>query len=151
MEEIIDPERFSKAKEEAEALYKSIGEKVSFNAKGLEHLKFKGRNKARSQRDQYIRLRLLSLAPEIIKKSHTLQGLFETKNFELEKTSSQWKGILRNVVYYEFISVIKKTRVRVLIKKVEDGPKYFWSIIPFWKQSELTGKRHIHNGKPEED
>ena len=159
MEEIIEPEKFEKAKNEAEILYKGIKdvycpyleEKVIFNAKGLEHLKFKSRNKARSKRDQYIRLRLLSLVPDILKKSHTLQGLYETKNFELERTSSRWERILRNATYYEFISVIKKTRVRVIVKQVENGPKYFWSIIPFWKQLETLGRRKLHNGKPEED
>jgi len=44
----IDLEKFDKAKKEAENLYKSIGEvycpyfkeKISFNVKGLEHIKF---------------------------------------------------------------------------------------------------------------
>ncbi|MDP2669015.1 MAG: hypothetical protein Q8P07_04245 [bacterium] len=117
---------------------------------GLEHLKFKGRNRARVPIDQYIRLKLISLAPQVINKSHTLQGLLERKNFEREKTHGKWQSTLRNITYYEFIAVIKKSRVRVIIKQVENGPKYFWSIIPFWKMDSI-GNRKLHNGNPEED
>jgi hypothetical protein len=84
---------FQKAKTEAEEFYKNLSEiycpylqtKVAFNTKGLEHIKFKERGKARSARDQYVRLRLLKLAPEIIQKSHTLQDFYETKHLEQQK------------------------------------------------------------------
>ena len=150
--------KFEKAKVYAEEYYSKIGEiycpyfqeKIAFNAMGLEHLKFKGRNRARSPLDQYVRLRLISLASEIISKSHTLQGLLERKNFEREKTQGKWQSTLRQISYYEFVAVIKRTRVRVIVKQVEAGRKYFWSIIPFWKMDSI-GNRKLHNGNPEED
>ena len=155
----IDVEKFEKAKKEAEDCYKNIQEiycpyfkeKIAFNAKGWEHIKFKGRWKARSRHDQYIRLRLISLASQIIHDSHTLQGLYETHGFEHEKRNKRWDKILRKITYYEFIAVIKRSRVRIIVKQVEDEPKYFWSIIPFWKMDSMTSKRVIHSGRPEID
>lgn len=152
-------EKTNKERAKAELYYKNIGEvfcpyfkeKIKFNAKGLEHVKFKGRRKARSLKDQYMRFRLISFAPEIIKKSHTLQGLSGVKHFEYEKTNSRWESVLKDVVYYEFIAVIKKIRIRVIVKQIDSGHKFFWSIIPFWKINRTNKKRILHNGYPETD
>lgn len=55
----IDQKKIEEIKKEAEEYYKNIDEvycpyfqdKIIFNAKGLEHLKFKGRGKARLNLD----------------------------------------------------------------------------------------------------
>lgn len=150
-------EEFVKAKSTAEATYEKIGEvrcpfletTVSFNAKGLDHLKLKRWNHAREQKDQWVRLKLLHLAPEVIKKSHTLQGLDEVNKLERIKINSRWEMKSINVTYYEFISVLQGCRVRIVVKKVGDGPAYFWSIVPFWKQG--ADKKKLFDGDPEVD
>lgn len=152
-------EQFDKLKSKNEELYKLIGEiycpyfkkKIIFNAKGLEHLKFKSKNHARSQDDQYIRLKLLHLAPEILKLSHTIQGFSERKVFELNRSNHRNEKILVDVFYYEFVAVLEKVRVRIIVKKVGTAPKYFWSIIPYWKVDKVTGKRRMNYGNPEDD
>lgn len=158
MEE-IDQNRFLEAREKAEEEYKKIErvycpyfkEDVVFNAKGIEHIKFKNIRQARSHRDQYIRLRLISLAPKILRASHTCQGFSRRKVFEREKTNSRWEEVMRSVTYYEFVSVVNEVRVRIIVKQVEDGQKYFWSIIPFWKSDPTNNVRKVHSGKPETD
>lgn len=155
----FDIEKFNKIKEKAEDFYKTIGEiycpylkeKIKFNAKGLEHIKFKARNKARSRNDQYMRFKLIHLAPEVIKLSHTVQGLNVIRNFELQKINSRWDRILKDVCYYEFVAVINKARVRVIIKQIDSGQNFFWSIIPFWRMNKELKKRMLHNGNPEID
>ncbi len=155
---LTDDEKFERARSDAEEIYGAIGEaycpylkeRVIFNAKGLEHIKFKRIRQARSRRDQYMRLRLISLAPKILKESHTLQGLCEMRTMERERTHNRWDVIMRNAIFYEFIAVIRDVRVRVIVKEVIGGPKYFWSIIPFWRMNEM-GKRMMHNGRPETD
>ena len=85
----LTDEQFNKLKSKSEEFYKSIGEvhcpyfkeKIIFNAKGLEHLKFKSKNHARSRDDQYIRLKLLHLAPKILELSKTIQGFSARKIF----------------------------------------------------------------------
>jgi hypothetical protein len=152
-------EQFKKEKEKGEKLYKSIGEiycpyfkeKVSFGTQGLEHLKFKRRDKARLEQDQYMRFKLLCIVPEILKLSHTLQGISETKKFERIRIHNRTDNILKSVSYYEFIAVIKRNRIRIIIKQIDGGQKFFWSLIPFWKMNEETMNRVLCEGIPEED
>ncbi len=155
----IEVKKFEEAREKAESEYKGFDLvycpylqcDVIFNAKGWGHLRFKAERQARSHQDQYIRFRLISLAPKILKASHTLQGITKRKQFEHEKTQGRWQYVAREVTFYEFVAVIHEVRVRVIVKQIEDGPKYFWSIIPFWKSDKSNNKRTIHSGRPETD
>ncbi len=152
-------EEFEKIKINGESFYKSITEvycpyfkeKIAFNAQGLEHLKYKYRGKSRLEQDQYMRFKLINLAPEVIKISSSLQGIWETKKFEHIKVHSRLDKILKNVTYYEFIAIIKRNRVKIIIKQIEDGKRIFWSIIPFWGMNRETMTRIFHDGNPEED
>lgn len=161
----IDETKFLRVKQESEAYYKTIGqircpyfgETVSFNSKGLEHLKFKNKNKARVKKDQYIRLKLLKLAPHILEKSHTLQELFETKKFEKQKINSRWETRLIDVSYYGFVAIINGSRIKIIVKEIEGGSKFFWSLIPFWKINQknsgakMENKKILHAGDMEGD
>ena len=91
-----DQKDFNKIKADAENFYKTIGEiycpyfeeKISFNTKGLKHLKFISDRQARPRKDQYSRLKLLPTAKEIITRSHTMQGVWQIKRLEKQKTNS---------------------------------------------------------------
>ncbi|MDO8490228.1 MAG: hypothetical protein Q7S47_02310 [bacterium] len=149
---------FDKTKEQTEAAYKKIGsifcpffnQHISFNAKGLRHLKFKSDQQARSRSDQFVRLRLLYLAPEVLRKSRTLQGIWETRKFEEQKTNSRWKSVMRDIIFYEFVAVLDDFRVKVIVKEVRGSEKYFWSIIPYWKAGNGNGRRILYSGNPDE-
>ena len=150
---------FEEVKNKAEQDYALIGdiycpyfqEKISFNSKGFKHLKFKGDQQARPAKDQYARLKLLHLAPEVLKKSHTVQGIWKIKRFEQQKTSGNWKHTLKDVVYYEFIAVIDSVRIKVVVKEVIGGEKHLWSVIPFWKIDKENGRRILCGGNPDDD
>jgi len=156
---LFTAEQFKEEKEKGEKFYKSINEvycpyfkeKISFGTHGLEHLKFKRRDKARLEQDQYMRFKLLSVVPEILKLSYTLQGISETKKFERIRIHNRTDNILKSVNYYEFIAVMKRNRIRIIIKQIDGGQKFFWSLIPFWKMNEETMGRILHDGIPEED
>ena len=155
----INIEKFKKIKSKAESYYKLIGqvycpyfkEKVNFNVKGLNHIKLKSWAKARSRADQYMRLKLINLAPELVEKTHTLQGYSEAKEFEHKKINSRWENTLTTVYYYEFVAVINSVRIKIIIKQLFGGEKYFWSIIPFWRMNKDGTKRVLFDGKPSED
>lgn len=159
MKQEISKANFDKTKEEGENFYKTLGrvycpyfkEEVSFNAKGLEHLKFKQKNFARSLPDQYIRFKILKFAPEVLKLTKTVQGVSEQKVFELIRSNQRNEHKMANAMYYEFVAILDRTRVRVVVKQVGNAPKYFWSIIPFWKINKENGKRKLHYGSPEHD
>lgn len=154
-----DENDFIETKEKADIFYKNIGqiycpylkEKITFNAKGLRHLKFKSDQQARTRTDQYSRLKLLPLAPKVLELSRTVQGIWETKIFENQKTNSKWKHVLKPVLFFEFIAVLDNVRIKVIVKEVFGGEKHFWSIVPFWRINKNTNKRILHGGNPEND
>ena len=98
-----------------------------------------------------MRLKLLHLAPIVLRASATLQGIWETKTFERVRVHGRTDSILTNVEYYEFVAVIEKIRVKVIVKQVKDGQRFFWSIIPYWGVDKNTQKRKLYSGYPEED
>ena len=134
--------RFEQIKKEAEEQYKKINNvfcpflkrDVNFNTKGLDHIKFKEWNKTRLIPDQFLRLKFLKLAPLVIKKVSTLQEFSKTKTFERVKRNSRWEKILIPVKYYGFVAIIDfKVKIKIIVKEIENGEPFFWSIIPFWK------------------
>ena len=154
-----DEDDFGKVKADAEAFYATVNEvycpyfkeKITFNAKGLRHLKFKSDKVARTLEDQYARLKLIKYAPAVIQDSKTLQGIRETKRFELQNMNSRWEHVLKEVNYYEFIAVIESMRVKVIVKQIMDNPRYFWSVIPFWKIDKENNRRILHDIGREDD
>ncbi len=90
----ISDEQIEKIMNQSETFYKSLSEifcpylkaPIYFNSKGWEHLRFKSRSKARNKKEQYLRLKLVKYAPEIISKSHTLQGIWQTNEWEPQKS-----------------------------------------------------------------
>ena len=85
-----DERDFDEVSKKAEELYASIGEvhcpyfgeQIAFNARGLKHLRFKSDQVARSCSEQYARLKLFSLAPQVLSLSRTVQGISHTKHLE---------------------------------------------------------------------
>ena len=150
---------FEKTKELGEKLYKETAEvycpyfkeKVSFTHHGLNHLKFKKIDKLRPIQDQYMRFKLLHLAFVVVRSSNTLQGFLETKKFERIRIHSRNDVILKPVKYYEFLAVIDRNRIKIILKQIDNGTIFFWSIIPFWGMDKDTMTRIFHEGSPEED
>ena len=150
---------FGKVSADAEAFYATIGEvrcpyfeeKIAFNAAGFKHLKFKSDKVARPRSEQYARLKLLTLAPRVLGLSRTVQGIWETKRFERMRMHSRTDTILKPVSYFEFIAVLDNVRVKVVVKQVNGGQKFFWSIIPYWKIDSVNSRRILHSGEPEHD
>ena len=152
-------EDFEKTKIKAEELYDTIkevhcpyfDEKIAFNVKGIKHLKFKTDQQARSQADQYARLKLIHLAPEVLKLSKTVQGISEKRKIEYQKMNGRWERVMKLVRHYEFIAVLRGVRVKVIVKEVAGGDKHFWSVIPFWGIDKENSSRILFSGNPEFD
>lgn len=150
---------FGEVYQKGKEFYETIGKvfcpyfqsAISFNELGMEHLHYKKREKFRPEQDQYMRFKLISYAPEIIKRSHTIQGLLETSQFEKVRSHNKTEYVMKFVRFYEFIAVIKRSRIKIIVKQIGDGEKFFWSIIPFWGMDITTKSRILHDGVPEED
>ncbi len=160
----VDDKKFDKLRKQAENDYESIGkvwcpylkEDIHFNTTGFQHLLFKSWNRTRSRNEQFIRLKLLPLAVEVISKSHTLQEYNESRIFVRQKINSRWQKILKTVRYYVFIVVIrdKKVRIKVIVKEIDGGAKFFHSLYPSWKVAKDSfgaRKKIFYSGDLEQD
>jgi hypothetical protein len=156
-------DKFNQIKRDAETFYEGIESvrcpyfqgDIHFNVKGWDHLIFKEWNKTRPISDQYSRLRHIKLAPDVIASSRTLQGAWTTNKFErVKKKDGSWQRILKLTTYYEFIAIMEshgsKVRVKVIVKQIDGGERFFLSIIPFWGVDK-KGDRIMHSGDPEND
>jgi ketopantoate reductase len=149
---------FTQILQKAQAVYPTFGaikcpyfgENVQFNAQDLEHLRRKAWNRGRDRVDQFMRLKHISRAPEILRLSRTVQGIQETHEWERRRRHGQWEKLLVAVTYYEFVAVLDRRRFKVIVKQLPAGDRIFWSLIPFWRQSE-QGRRLLHNGNPAQD
>jgi hypothetical protein len=151
-------DEFNQVLHKAQESYATLGKiycpyfqnSVHFNAQGLEHLRRKTWNRGREQRDQFMRLKHLAIAPEILRSSHTVQGIQQTNEWERRKRHGRWEQLLVPVAYYEFVAVLRERRFKVIVKQLSGGERLFWSLIPFWRQSDF-GKRILHDGDPSTD
>lgn len=152
-------DKFESVKQKGEEFYRQIGKvkcpylnaEVSFNSKGLEHLKFKSRGKARTQEDQYARFKLIRMAPKVLQLSRTVQDIGNAMHFEKKRVHNRVDNVLLPVTYYGFVAVLEDVRIKVIVKQIEDGEYFFWSIIPFWGVDRNTFKRKLYVGHPEND
>ena len=137
----IDPVKFNKVKQEVRRYYKSINkikcpylkDEVHFNVKGFQHLLSKSWGRGRAKIEQYTRLRLFPLAVKIISKSHTLQEYDKREILIRQNINSKWQNRKKVARYYVFIAIIKNVRLKVIIKEIEGGVKFFYSLYPSWK------------------
>lgn len=144
---------FDQVRREAEQSYSSIGQiqcpyfqdRVHFNTDGFRHLLFKRWNRGRDRRDQFIRLKHLARAAEILRLSRTVQGIQETNAWERRRRHGRWEKDLIAITYYEFVAVLNSRRFKVIVKQLPGGQRIFWSLIPFWRQGE-QGRRLLHSG-----
>ncbi|MFH0988024.1 MAG: hypothetical protein V1763_01495 [Parcubacteria group bacterium] len=158
----IDRRKFNFVRKRAEEEYAKIGsaycpylqDAVHFNRVGFEHLLFKEWNKTRSEVEQYIRLKLLRLAPVILSRSHTLQEYDERKIVVRQKINARWESRLKKVRYYVFVAIVKDVRIKIIVKEIEGGAKTFHSLYPSWKVVIKEGgerTKKFFSGNPETD
>jgi hypothetical protein len=146
-------EEFNQILVRAQQTYSTLGrihcpyfhDSVHFNSQGLEHLRRKTWNRGREQRDQFMRLKYVAHAPEILRLSHTVQGIQETNEWERRHRHGRWEKLLVAVTYYQFVAVMNSRRFKVIVKQLPGGERIFWSLIPFWRQNQ-QGKRILHDG-----
>ena len=160
----FNKEKFKKVKKEAKEYYDKLNTircpylkaDVHFNEEGFGHLLSKSWNRGRSSSEQYTRLRILPKVVEIIKIVHTLQEFDERKILVRQNINSRWEKRLKTVKYYVFIAFLKEYnfRLKIIIKEIEGGQPFFWSVYPSWKitKDNNGNKRKVfYSGNLEED
>ena len=119
-----------------------LNDVVHFRNDGFEHLLFKRKDKPRSPAEQYTRLRMLPLAGEVIRKSHTLQEFSQQTATVRQQSANRWEKKAKAVNYYVFTAIIRpRVRIKVVIREIEGGVKHFYSLFPSWRvETDTNGK-----------
>lgn len=113
-------------------------EKIIFNAKGVNHLIYKGSRSRREKSRIETNIRLLPRAIKVLKSMHYPQ----------EETS-----YMREKVHYKFWTfeaVVDGRRIKVIVRQVGRGKKHFWSVIPAWRKDRF-GILNARKRKLDED
>ena len=113
---------------------------VLLGVEGITHLSFKNYGRPRQKEDQYVRCRLLYLVPKILERSHLVQDIRKVGRFERVRAHNRTDVVHKQVTYYEFIALLEGKRIKVIVKQIENGERFFWSVIPFWKAKKGSKK-----------
>jgi hypothetical protein len=89
-------------------------------------------------------------APEILRLSATVQGIWHAHERIRQHRHGKWEEVFKPATFYEFVAVIKDRRFKVIVKELEGQGKQFWSLIPFWRQNE-KGTLLLHDADPSVD
>jgi len=113
-------------------------EKIIFNAKGINHLIYKGSRSRREISRIETNIRLLPGAIKVLK----VMPLAQEEMFYVRE----------NIKYqfWTFEAVIDNRRIKVIIRQVGNGKKHFWSVIPTWRKDRF-GVLNAQKRKLEED
>ncbi|MCX6791138.1 MAG: hypothetical protein NTV62_03030 [Candidatus Gribaldobacteria bacterium] len=149
-----DISNYQQIKETAEKFYKEIGrlfcpvfnEPVIFNSEGFNHLIYK-KGGERAKGDQITKLKLLSLAKEIVRVTTTYQEYDEGLVYTQKKKFKKKVNESTSVKYWGLVAIIKNCRVKVVIRQVGNSQKYFYSVIPAWTIRYYNGIKMISNAK----
>ncbi|MBT5517188.1 hypothetical protein HOK22_04760 [Candidatus Peregrinibacteria bacterium] len=154
----FDRDRYEKAKAAADKYIKknkkvkcpALG-LVRLNSNTLKHLIFKGEHK-RDWKNQLKRFELLKYSKKILEGMSHYQEYCECKQMiEIKDENNKRKKVKKDVTYWGFVAVINdKIRIKLVIRKIGNGSKLLWSVIPAWKQGykEIT---ILHTGNMESD
>ena len=140
---LSDGDYFKKIKEKAQAAYSAqkgiyspyFKTTVVLNSDGFHHLQFSARRE-RNKSEQLLKLRLLPLALEIIRKSGTIQEYRKLLTPIGKKSVRDGSVPMKEVEYWGLVAIVggKGTKVRAVLRRVGTGNITFWSVMLFSKR-----------------
>ncbi len=110
----------------------AFDEKIILNAKGINHLIYKGSRSRRETERILINIRLLPSAIKVLKLM-----VFAQEESSYVKDDVKYR-------FWTFEAVVDGRRIKVIIRQVGKGRKHFWSVIPAWRKDRygiLNAKR----------
>ncbi|MFH1601460.1 MAG: hypothetical protein ABIB61_00705 [Candidatus Shapirobacteria bacterium] len=100
-------------------------EKIIFNAKGVNHLIYKGSRSRRERNRIQTNVRLLPRAIKLLR----LMPFAQEESYYI-KNDITYR-------FWAFEAVIDDRRIKVIIRQVGQGKKHFWSVIPAWRKNKF--------------
>lgn len=105
-----------------------LGNTVYFTSEGFNHLLYESYGHPRNINEQYMKLKCLPNAPQVIKKC--------TRISEIRTVKRRVKKKLKDAIHYELVHEVSPgKKIRVIIEKIGTGKYKFRSIMPHDKKS----------------
>lgn len=105
-----------------------LGDNVYFTSEGFNHLLYESYGHPRNINEQYMKLKCLPNAPQVIKKCIHIS--------EIRKVKRRVKKKLKDAIHYELVhEVSPDKKIRVIIEKIGTGKYKFMSIMPHNRKS----------------
>lgn len=120
-----------KLKKQSKKFYKSIvsifcpilNDTIYFTSEGFNHLIYKDYGHPRNINEQYMKLKCLPHAPDVIRNCSLIS--------ETRQIQRRIKNKLKNGIHYELVyEVILGKKIRVIVEKIGSGKFKFRSIMP---------------------
>jgi len=139
----IDSEQFEQRRAKAKQFYDSkrtifnpyLNCEVVLNSDGFHHLRFSGRTE-RTKKEQLLKLRLLPLALETIRRAGTLQE-YRRLLRPVGPASARRETPMKHIEYWGFVAILERherqVKVRTVLRRIGDGNITFWSVMPYTK------------------
>lgn len=154
----VDPAFFNEQREKAKTLYTAEREiycpyfktKIVLNADGFHHLQFSARRE-RNKSEQLLKLKLLPLALDVIRKSGTVQE-YRRMLTPVGKPSPRDGSVpMKEVEYWGFVAIVgdKPISIRAIVRRVGTGNITFWSVM--FHSKVRDGKQKLHEQNIEDD
>ena len=150
----INENYFNERKEKARVVYLTQKEiyspyfksSIVLNSDGFHHLQFSGRHE-RNKREQLLKMSLLPLGLEIIKKSGTIQEYRKILTPIGKKSSRDGMVSMKNVEYWGLVAIIgdNRIKIRTILRQIGDGNITFWSVM-FYSKIKNGNQRLFMNG-----
>jgi hypothetical protein len=119
---------------------------IHFTSEGFNHLRY-SKKKARSQVDQAAKFKLVRRGVELLTKTTTIQEYSERyeeiHRKRYKKMTKEWCV----VGYWGFIAIIRGVRLKIVVKRIENGKYLFWSAIPVWQTKDFQGHKITDKSK----
>lgn len=138
-------ENYEKVRELAKVAYTqyspvtcpALGGIVGFTSEGFNHILYKRYTTERSRKDQFMRLKTIDLARNIIKTTTTIQDIEERLEEVVIKRKKKRTKESKLIKYWAFIAILQGKRLKVVVRKTGNGVMHFWSVIPKWHTTEV--------------
>lgn len=150
----ISQKEFDRLKASTEEFYSNVNDitcpalnsKVYFTSEGFHHLRY-SKKKARTQEAQAAKFKLVKKAVLLLQKTTTIQEYSEREEEIHKKRNKKLTKAWSVVGYWGFIAIIGGTRLKVVVRRIDNGKYLFWSVIPVWQVKQFQGTRITDNSK----
>ena len=123
----------------------ALGQKISFNSEGFNHLVYEAPKKPRDQRAQILRFDMLPKAKFILENSTTYQEYDEEIINKRVNRRGSWVKANVFVRRWGFIAIVQKFRVKVVVVQEGNGAIEFLSVAPAWFTRQYRNIKMIEN------